>query len=78
MLHLVTNSVVHLPVILGPVVVTGPHSQIGHRGTWSNVIIKQFPSLSSVQPTLSTVSSREDGVSVQDGAATNEFRNAGF
>ena len=40
MLHLVTNSVVHLPVFLGPVVVTGPHSQTGHHGTWSNVYNK--------------------------------------
>ena len=52
MLRLAADSVAHLPVLLGPVVVPGPHSQTGHR------------------PTLSTVSSREDGVSAQDGAAT--------
>ena len=50
MLRLAADSVVHLPVRLGPVVVPGPHSQIGHRGTWSKVCNKTV-SFSLQRPT---------------------------
>ena len=35
MFRLAADSVLHLPVRLSPVVVTGPHGDVGDRGTWS-------------------------------------------
>ena len=39
-LRLAADRVADLSVRLGPVVVPGPHSQTGHRGTWSKVCNK--------------------------------------
>ena len=54
MFRLAADSVLHLPVRLSPVVVTGPHGEAGHRGTWSYNNDKTFSfsppaSLPSVQ-----------------------------
>ena len=41
-LRLAADRVADLSVWTGPVVVPGPHSQIGHRGTWSKVCNEPF------------------------------------
>ena len=41
-LRLAADSVAHLPVLICPVVVPGPHSKTGYRGTSTKIKLNSF------------------------------------
>ena len=79
-LRLLADSVAHLPVLLGPVVVPGPHGDVLCGVIWkyfSQYFIRHVTLIPLTPLTSGAVSSCEDRVSGQDGAATKGLR-AGF
>ena len=73
-LRLAADSVAHLPVLLGPVVVPGPHRDVLYGGIWKYYFIFTIFSLIRLTGlTSGTVSSGEDRVSADDGAATTSL-----